>query len=294
MRFPSKTRAPSSSSDSTVGRRSRSVSAVSASEARSSESASSSTGRRVRTSFERRRRTTSSGSSRASSAEQIGGGHAVFGNRAPDSRLVRARVERGPHRVEPRVDVDADREVERVLVRRQRLVQPPAGHVQHVARLQHEVEHRLPGLPQLRAIALVAERQLERRLVDEPALPACDLQAEHVVRVVVDGQALRAPRREVRVRLNRLLQLGLEQPAERRQRWMGVWSAWRTTVAPLANAEWRARDVDRARERHGPPRDVGRVVAEVEPLTRLDEAERGMAQPPNTASARGLRTRRSS
>jgi len=63
----------------------------------------------------------------------------------------------------------------------------------------------------------VLERQFPGWLVDEPALLARDLEREDVVRVVVDGEALRRPRREVCVRLRGVAELGLERPAELRE-----------------------------------------------------------------------------
>ena len=128
--------------------------------------------------------------------------------------IVGAGVQRGLQRIEPRVRVDADGEVKRVGIRCQRLMEPAAGHVQHVPRLEDEIEHRRSRLAELGAVALVSERQLERRLVDEPPLAACHLEAEDIVRVVVDGQALGVAGREVRVRLYGLSELLFESAAE--------------------------------------------------------------------------------
>ena len=75
--------------------------------------------------------------------------------------------------------------------------------------------------------------ELESGLVDEPALLARDLEREDVVRVVVDGQALRLARREVRVRLRRVAELALEHAAE-------LGEGWPVEVQPLED-ERRAR-----------------------------------------------------
>ena len=101
---------------------------------------------------------------------------------------------------------------------RQCLVEPAAREVERVAGAQRDVEHRLAGLAERRAVALILQRELQHRLVDEPALLARDLEREDLVRVVVHGQPLRAARRVVRVRLRRMTELRLELAAVARER----------------------------------------------------------------------------
>jgi len=98
-------------------------------------------------------------------------------------------------------------------------VEPAAGEIERVAGLQRHVEDGLSRVAhRLGLVALVLERQLPGGLVDEPAFLARDLEREYVVRVVVDREALRRPRREVGVRLRRMAELRLELPAELRER----------------------------------------------------------------------------
>ena len=75
-----------------------------------------------------------------------------------------------------------------------------------------------PSLAERLRVALVLERELQERLVQEPALLACDLEDEHVMGVVVHGEALRASRRVVGVGLHRQPDRVLELPAEDGQR----------------------------------------------------------------------------
>ncbi len=94
-------------------------------------------------------------------------------------------------------------------------MQPAAREVQRVAGAHRDVEDRLAGLAQLGRVLLTAQRQLEHGRIDEPALLALDLEAEDVVRVVMDLEALRARgRRVVRVRLHGMAELTLEVAAE--------------------------------------------------------------------------------
>ena len=67
---------------------------------------------------------------------------------------------------------------------------PAARQVQNVAGRQGQVVDRVARGSELGLVALVAERELEHGVVDEPALVARDLEHEDVVCVVVDGQAL--------------------------------------------------------------------------------------------------------
>ncbi len=106
--------------------------------------------------------------------------------RAPEAELAATLLQRRLEGVQPGDDVDADREVERVGVRGERLVKPASRQVEHVPRPKHEVLNGLTGAAHLRRVLLVLQRELERGLVDEPALPAGDLQHEDVVGVVVD------------------------------------------------------------------------------------------------------------
>ena len=107
-------------------------------------------------------------------------------DRPPERELVLRLVERSAGLVDPASDVDADGDVERVLVRGQRLVEPAARQVERVARAQGDVQHGLARLAERRAVALILQRQLQHGLVDEPPLRAGDLERDHLVRVVVD------------------------------------------------------------------------------------------------------------
>ena len=137
---------------------------------------------------------------------------------AAERELVLAGVERALGGVVPRVHADADREVQRVGRRRLGLVEPAAREVERVAGLEHEVVARLAVLAERRRVALVLERQLEQRVVDQPALLAGHLEDQHVVRVVVHREALRVARRVVRVRLDAVAERLLERAAEDRER----------------------------------------------------------------------------
>ena len=70
-------------------------------------------------------------------------------------------------------------------------MEPTSRQVEHVARPEDEVVYGLARPAHLGRILLVAQRELERGLVDEPALLAGHLQDEDVVGVVVDWEALR-------------------------------------------------------------------------------------------------------
>ena len=118
---------------------------------------------------------------------------------------------------------DADGQVQRPLALRLGRVQPAAGQVEGVAGRQDHVERgravrggghlvlaAAPGLP--------FQRLGQHRLVDAPAFGAVDLQHEHVMGVVVGGEALVAGRRQVRVDLQRLAQFGAEPAGEVDQR----------------------------------------------------------------------------
>ncbi len=129
---------------------------------------------------------------------------AVGRNAAAEVDVVRARVDGGAHCVDPAVDVHPDRDVERVRVGGQRLVHPAARQVENVPGRQGQVVDRVARGSELGLVALLAERELEHGVVDEPALVPGDLEHEDVVCVVVDGQALRAARRVVGVRLDRV------------------------------------------------------------------------------------------
>ena len=64
-----------------------------------------------------------------------------------------------------------------------------------------------PGSPSSAVYFWLLQRQLEDGRIDEPALLARDLEAEDVVRVVVDLEPLGRGRRVVRVRLRRVAEL---------------------------------------------------------------------------------------
>src|ERR671923_496005 len=199
-------------------------------------------------------------------------------DRLPEAELVAALVERRTEGIEPGDDVDADREVERVAFRGQRLVQPAAREVERVTGLEDEIVHRYARRSQLLRVLLVLERQLERRLVHEPPLLARNLQHEDVVRVVVHRKPLRGPRGVVRVDLGRVPERLFQRAAERRQLGpaeMEPLEHDRRAAFPFAE---HAVDVHRAREAGGPPRDVHRVVARRQLLPGLDEPEPGVAQ----------------
>ena len=102
---------------------------------------------------------------------------ASLSRRAPEADLARAAVERRPERLHPRVDVHAHGQVQRVRLGGLGLVEPAAGEIERVARLQRHVEDGLARFAhRLGLVALVLERQLPGGLVDEPALLARDLE----------------------------------------------------------------------------------------------------------------------
>ena len=179
-------RSSSSRSAITVSRRSRSVSTSSRSSARSCERPSSRIGRRVSTNRRRRRCSTRSG--RSSSARRAARPLAVAArDAAAEQWFVLARRERVLRRVDPGVGRDPDGEVQRVGRGRLRLVQPAAGKVERVPRAEHQVVGPRPVLSERGRVALVLERQLEKRVVELPPLLARDLHDEDVVRVVMDA-----------------------------------------------------------------------------------------------------------
>ena len=167
---------------------------------------------------------------------------------------------------------DPDRQVERVARRRLGLVEPPAREVERVAGAEHEVVRRVAVLAECRRVALVLERQLEQRLVEEPALLARDLEHEHVVRVVVHGEALRAARRVVRVRLHGVAERLLEQAAEDGERVPAHVERLEDDRRPGLPLGEDARDVHGARERRAPG-DVAAVLADGELPAFADEPE---------------------
>ena len=155
-------------------------------------------------------------------------------------------------------------------------MEPAARQVERVAGPQDEVVGRLAVLPERLRVALVLQRELEQRVVEEPALLAGHLEDEHVVGVVVHGEALRAARRVVGVRLNAETERFLELPAEDRQRQpvhVQRLEDDRRARLPLGED---AGDVHRLRE-GGPPGDVGGVGADVELPTLAHQPESGIA-----------------
>jgi hypothetical protein len=126
---------------------------------------------------------------------------------------------------------------------------------------------------------LILERQLQHRLVDEPALLASDLKRENLVGVVVNGEALGLPRREVRVCLRGVAELALERPAELRQRRPGEMQGLENQRRARLERIQYAADLGRAAEGNRPPGQALRVGADLELLGGLDQAEGGVAQP---------------
>ena len=141
-------------------------------------------------------------------------------------------------------------------------MEPAAREVQGVAGPHRHVEHRLAGLAQLGRVLLAAQRQLEDRRIDEPALLARHLETEDVVRVVMDLEPLGRRRRVVGVRLGGVAELALEIAAEARQRWvMDVQRLEHDRRAPL-ELGGDAFDLGGRREGLRRPGDVLGVVAE--------------------------------
>ena len=138
--------------------------------------------------------------------------------RAAQRDVVGRVVQRRAQRVDPRDDVHADGQVERVVLRRERLVEPAAREVERVAGPQRDVEHDRARAAELLRVALRPQWQVEHRLVDEPALLAGRLEHEDVVRVVVDREPLGGSGRVVGVDLHRMAELELELPREGRDR----------------------------------------------------------------------------
>ena len=157
-------------------------------------------------------------------------------------------------------------------------MEPAARQVKRVAGPHGHVHQRLARLTHLAGVLLVLQRELENGRVDEPPLLTLDLEAQHVVRVVVHLEALRARGRVVRVRLRRMAELALELAAELRER--------RVVVLERLQDDRRAafelrRDpfyVGRPREGGRRPREVLRVVAEPDRGAFLDDAERRVAE----------------
>ena len=158
---------------------------------------------------------------------------------------------------------------------------------------QRHVQHRLAGRAERRLVALVLQRQLEHGLVDEPPLLARDLEREHLVRVVVDGQSLRPARRVVGVRLRGVAEVRLELPAVARERQPEV-------VQPLehdrgAGFELRehARDVGDARERP-PAARRGRSCSRTTVAPAFTSRKPGVRIPVSVISRSTSRTERRS
>ena len=157
-------------------------------------------------------------------------------------------------------------------------MEPAAREVERVAGLHGHVENRLAGRAHLRHVLLVLQRQLEDGRVDEPALLAFDLEAEDVVGVVVNREALGAGGRVVGVRLGRMAELGLELSAERRQRRMLHLEGLQDDRRAARELRRDTFDAGRPREWLRRPRDVLRVVGEDDLLALLDDAESRPAQ----------------
>ena len=257
-------------------RRSRGVSTPSLSSARSCVRPSSRIGLRVSRNRRRLRRATASGIELRPQplGDRLGLVAAV--DVASEVGVLLERVERGPGGVEPRVGVDPDRQVEGVGVGGLRLVEPAARQVERVAGAEDDVVGRLAVVAKRLRVALVLERELHERVVEEPALLAGDLEDEDVVGVVVHREALRAAGRVVRVGLHRQAERLLELPAEDRQREpvdVQRLEDDRGAGLPLRDD---APDVRGLRERRA-PRHVLRVGAQVELSALADESERRVA-----------------
>ena len=157
-------------------------------------------------------------------------------------------------------------------------MEPAARQVERVARAHGDVHQRLARVTHLGGVLLVLQRQFEKGRVDEPALLALDLEAQHVVGVVVHLEALRARGRVVRVRLRGMTELALELAAELRERRMVVLERLeddRRAAFELGATRSTSAVPENERRR---PWDVLRVVAEPDRGALLDDAERRMAQ----------------
>ena len=163
-------------------------------------------------------------------------------------------------------------------------MEPAPRQVEHVPRPEDEVVHGLARTAHLGGVLLVLQRQLERWLVNEPALLAGDLKHEDVVRVVVHREPLRRARRVVRVHLRGMAQRAFERAAERAELRPVEVEALQDDRRPALPFGQHAIDVGRPGEAGGTPGDVGRVVADGKLLARLDEPEPGKRSPPEVTS----------
>jgi hypothetical protein len=97
-------------------------------------------------------------------------------------------------------------------------MEEPTRDVERVAGLQLCIDLRRARILEASGAFLVSERSVERAVPYLPMLDAGHLQHEHVVRVVMDVEALRDRRSQINVHLHRVRQLDLELAAEVRQR----------------------------------------------------------------------------
>ena len=170
-------------------------------------------------------------------------------------------------------------------------MRPAARNVERVSRPSvMSCDRRGPASPAPARPALVLQRRLDDRLVDAPALVTADLQHEHVVRVVMHGEALRGGRRA-----------GTRSPArESRDASQGRGSRARPPAPSDAAPAGRASRPRRARrppaprrdlrEAARPPGDVLRVVAGRERRAVLDQPE--SRHPDRRSRRRAARRRR--
>ena len=170
-------------------------------------------------------------------------------------------LERDAPSVAPRDDVDADREVarERSLGRRR------------VRRAGRHVDRSRPGRSRRR---IGSRSSSARRGVDLPRLAAERLQHEHVVRVVVELEALGARRRDVRVDLARVAELDLELAAEPRDGLVVAVEALEHDRRPVPEQLEDASRVGHPRHRFRTRRARTRVGGLGDLLAGLDQAER--------------------
>jgi hypothetical protein len=115
---------------------------------------------------------------------------------------------------------------------------------------------------------------------DPPSLHPGHLQNEHVVRVVVDVEALRHRRGEIDVHLDRMRELGLEVPTEVRQRCPIAMESLQDDGRPIPEQLVHAPGVDQVIEIARLDPGALRVARRREGRSFLDHPESGEAEPP--------------
>ena len=160
----------------------------------------------------------------------------------------------------------------------ERLVEPAARQVERVAGPQGQVEGGGPGLAERGRVPLLLQRQLEQRLVDEPAAsrPRPGGRARRACRG--GREALRAARRVVRVRLRGVAELGLQRAAELSERRPVVVQRLEDDRRALGERRGDAVGVGRSGELGRPPGNVRRILRERDLRAGLDQAEAREAQ----------------